>query len=228
MRFKTLFAVAIICFASVATVQATVWDAYTEFNSAENSSANVWSYYRVNEDSNTGYSLLPLYTTFPYTSHNGWVNTGANFPAVGVDGGELKLQPEIDGSASIGWNSPITGSVDASFSVFDLDVGANGAGDHPSVPYDGIGYNLFKGGDATPLATGYVVNGGTSGTISVTGISVAAGDMLYLQVGDGTANNWYDYSGATFTVSEVPEPSTMILLSCGLISLLAYAWRKRR
>lgn len=228
MKFKTLFTIAIICFASVATVQATVWDAYTEFNSTTNDSANVWSYYRVVPGANTTYQLLSSYGTFPYQAHNGWNSAASAFPSVGVDSGEMRLQPEIGAAAVIGWNSPITGTVDASFSVFDMDLGANGAGDWPGVPYDGVGYNLFKVGDVTPLATGYVVNGGTSGTINVSGISVTAGDMLYLQVDPSAANNWYDYTGATFTISEVPEPSTMILLSCGLISLLAYAWRKRR
>ena len=27
---------------------------------------------------------------------------------------------------------------------------------------------------------------------------------------------------------EVPEPSTLALLACGLVGLLAYAWRKRK
>ncbi len=34
----------------------------------------------------------------------------------------------------------------------------------------------------------------------------------------------YDY----FKVSQVPEPSTFALMVCGLIGLVAYAWRKRR
>ena len=35
-----------------------------------------------------------------------------------------------------------------------------------------------------------------------------------------------DYVGATSTLA--PEPSSLVLLSVGLLSLLAYAWRKRR
>lgn len=34
------------------------------------------------------------------------------------------------------------------------------------------------------------------------------------------------YSSFSFTV--VPEPSTLILMACGLFGLLAYAWRRRR
>jgi hypothetical protein len=53
--------------------------------------------------------------------------------------------------------------------------------------------------------------------------------MLYLKVNDGTMNNWYDTTGVSFTVTEaVPEPSSVVLLAFGVISLLAFAWRKRK
>lgn len=35
------------------------------------------------------------------------------------------------------------------------------------------------------------------------------------------------YFGANFKYSAVPEPTTMMLVSTGIVALLAYAWRKR-
>jgi hypothetical protein len=36
------------------------------------------------------------------------------------------------------------------------------------------------------------------------------------------------YDDITMTVNDVPEPGTLMLLTCGLSGLLAYAWRKRK
>ena len=43
----------------------------------------------------------------------------------------------------------------------------------------------------------------------------------------------YTYGGGTtevtmFSVAKIPEPSSLVLLTCGLVGLLACAWRKRR
>ncbi len=90
-----------------------------------------------------------------------------------------------------------------------------------------MSYALFKGGDTTALASGSIANGGSSGLIVVDNISVVPGDMLYLQIGNDTMNHWYDQTEFTFRVV-VPEPSTTVLLACGLFGLLCYAWRKRK
>jgi len=45
-------------------------------------------------------------------------------------------------------------------------------------------------------------------------------------VGDSSAGSTVD--NFSLSVSEIPEPGTLALLACGLIGLLAYAWRKRR
>jgi hypothetical protein len=53
----------------------------------------------------------------------------------------------------------------------------------------------------------------------------------------GTVINYVGFGGATstafgfvdnFSLTVTPEPSTLVLLSMGLVSLLAYAWRKRK
>jgi len=44
--------------------------------------------------------------------------------------------------------------------------------------------------------------------------------------GEGSVGGWgRDYAGP---ITVVPEPGTLALLACGLISLLCYAWRKRK
>ena len=57
-----------------------------------------------------------------------------------------------------------------------------------------------------------------------------------LQINVRAAMSWYDNSvgnGSTiwldnFSLSQVPEPSTMALAAAGLLGLLAYAWRKQK
>ena len=231
MRPRFVCVVVAIVLASVASVQAdtTSWDAYTGFNSTSNTASDLWQYMGAPQGTNSGYWLLPVYGAFPGGMlGNAWQNSG-DFPAVGAVSGEIRVQPELPGWASaavIGWNSPITGNVAVSFSLTDLDAGANGPGDHPT--YDGVTYNLFRAGDTTALSSGYVANGGASGTIDVSNVAVSAGTMLYLQIGPGTINHWYDTTGVSFTVTQTPEPSTIVILLTGVIGLLAYAWRKRK
>lgn len=42
------------------------------------------------------------------------------------------------------------------------------------------------------------------------------------------AHSWHTHGLTNEVVSEIPEPGTLALLTCGLVGLLAYAWRKRK
>ena len=66
-------------------------------------------------------------------------------------------------------------------------------------------------------------NGGTP--INVTFSSNLSGmfNQIYLRMGSYAQGAIVD----DFVIDQVPEPSTMGLLACGLVGLLAYAWRKR-
>jgi hypothetical protein len=57
-------------------------------------------------------------------------------------------------------------------------------------------------------------------------VTLAAGeDLLFLAGGYGANGH---SAGVEVTITRVPEPGTLALLGCGLIGLLAYAWRKRK
>ena len=67
-----------------------------------------------------------------------------------------------------------------------------------------------------------------TGTNTVSGLNrldwgAAGNDQL-----DTSHNANARWSAVSLTVGSVPEPSALVLLAIGLLSLLAYAWRKRK
>ena len=53
---------------------------------------------------------------------------------------------------------------------------------------------------------------------------LSTSSKLFFGVEEGSSTAWVD----NFSVTGVPEPSTLGLLITGLLGLLAYAWRKRK
>lgn len=234
-RLAQAIVVGAVFLAGVAAAQAdVVWDAYEGFISGPTaqSGSNTWQYsYNANGNNNAGYTLFDRW--------------GGNGDGVAVDGwtrsdeaggwynqvvlkntavGEIQVHPFPGLTSTIGWLSPIAGTVSASFSVTDRDGGGG----------DGVEYWLYKSGDLASafLKHGFLDNGTgwTSGTITENDIPVVAGDRLYLRVGPGLADSHgFDLTGIAFSVtSSVPEPSTLSLIATGLIGLLCYAWRKQK
>jgi hypothetical protein len=214
-----------------AAAQADVtWNAYDGFISGPTaqSASNTWQYsYNPNGDNNSGYTLLDRWgDNGDGVAIDGWTRSADDYwhnqvvlknPAAS----ELQVHPLPGFATTIGWLSPIAGTVNASFSVTDRNGGGG----------DGVEYWLYKSNAlaSASLKHGFVDNGQdwTSGPITQSGISVAAGDMLYLRVGPGIADSHgHDMTGVTFAVTAVPEPGTLVLIGTGLIGLLCYAWRK--
>lgn len=205
------------------TAQATVWDAYSQYSTTSNSATDVWQYLTVSEGANSGYSPMGTYGYCGFAASTGWQDA-TSVPFIGQSAsytnGLYILPGEATEAAVIGWKSPLAGTVnvDYSFSISKLVSGE-------------ITYALYREGDdaSLPLQSGTRTT--SSGTIEGT-VSIAYGKMLYLQLGPSYQNTttdfWYDDSIVTFTVSGIPEPSSLMLMASGIIGLLAYAWRKRK
>lgn len=207
------------------------WDAYSDFRSDQNTPSDTWQYL-YSGTQNGGDNTLPYVNFSQYGTtafgKDGW-SEGTDWHFIGKDASVNPaglfvhpfypegFPPKI---SAIGWLSPITGVVNVDFSVTDLNVGDVAVD-------DGVSYFLFKAAETTPLASGTIDRGGATGTISVTDVSIATGEILYLQIGSNARFDC-DLTGVAFTVTAVPEPASLILAGCGAIGLLAYAWRKRK
>ena len=229
-----LCAVTLVAGLGLTTAQADVqtWTAADGWHTDTNTSANLWQYLRCDVDGvNDNYSTLDnFYAAGAVVGYDGWWDGAPALPVIGLENGQVQTHPtapttELRVSPVLAWKSPITGAVNVSFLLTDLDANV-GLGN------DGFSYHLFKSGVSTALSSGLVDNDGNSGTITVDNIAVSNDDMLYLQIGCGTGmgeTSWAgDLTEAVFEITSVPEPTAITLLMTGLIGLLCYAWRKRK
>lgn len=128
------------------------------------------------------------------------------------------------------------GSADVTISLFDALPDASGnllasgivgvqAGDWATVTWPQVAI--------TPNATYYLVFTDANETGSSFGLAGDIGNP-YLRgqvcIGETDNSDWsdYDYTFKTFAeTSPVPEPSSILLLGIGAVSMMVYAWRKR-
>ena len=103
------------------------------------------------------------------------------------------------------------------------------------------GIKEYVNGSTTPLSPVYTednLNASIQNTDPLRiGFATWASNM-YFKGEIGFVEVWNDVQNASYSASRwnggnpvrglVPEPSALVLLSIGLVSLLAYAWRKRR
>ncbi len=199
----------------------TIWDVNADFSNANGNPNDAWSYGWLNngvfqlyptpnqlsQDGNPGW-FGPLHTAPPWTDGfpQIWKNTSSPLSVVLL--GQLSLHPGPDGEMSIArWTAPADCSDTAIQGQFlPGDVGIMQVG-------------IFKNGNwASPLW-----GASDSGAFDLS-IPVAAGDTISFGVYGGFLSGNTPLE-ATITI---PEPSTLVLLGIGALSLLGYAWRQQR
>jgi hypothetical protein len=103
--------------------------------------------------------------------------------------------------------------------------------DYGALYHDGVAY-FFQNGSSYDYAGGYLVSDdGTTATTATMSdwtwrirSAVELNGQVYAIGTIGDTN----YSQDTYLLTTLPEPSTLVLLGAGAISLLGYAWRRRR
>jgi len=206
----------------------TTWDAAADF-SGNNNPNGVWSYgwFPTSNSNDFNYDTIYTYINSGY-SGSCWCGPfhSANdqwYPFIaqnqinevnpwGILPWHLWMHPGPDGEASVlRWTAPTAMVVSV--------VGDFTPGDQGIMPLA-----IYQDGNLNqPLWTGV-----DSGAYNFN-VSVAQGDTLDFCVDVNTTYGfWCGSTGIDLAISETPEPGTLSLLGIGAVSLLAYAWRRRR
>ncbi len=243
MKTRSALIVVIVLGLAVRAQADYVYNAHSEFNSTSNTASDTWQYMTAATfGTNGGYTLMPstLYGATEISTVQGWgIDDAWTAPYLAdwTVSGEPDIKPaglyfdlELAGGAAttpsgvLAWRSPTSGYATVDFTL----TGGPTAVANATGTGDGMTYALFAGSEATARATG-VATGAAAATEHVAYIPVSAGTMLYLQFGSGANSYGDDYRcDYTIAVSDVPEPSSIVLLGSTLVGLLAYAWRKRK
>ena len=128
-----------------------------------------------------------------------------------------------------------------------LNASTGGTSNYVSLDINGLDnsktYDLYLYSARTTYgadSTDFVVNGVTKTLVSTNVSNFVPGDnyTTFLAQSPTSGTLRVTFGGGTYGgvfsamqivgVSDVPEPGTVIILSTGLIGLLAYAWRKRK
>jgi hypothetical protein len=218
-------AFALLMLGGLQLANAEVWDAYTDYSSTQ-SSTSVWQYLDMaGQGTNGPYRTMGTYQDIPLSGYN-YLLWDYDGHATNYFGKIVGLVPDLrsdfstDATNVLAWRSPIDGYVDLTFSVrkqISEDY------------YDAL-YALYKDNDSTPMSSGSIAGNMTDGSLNThtfTNVPVAVGTTFYLHTSPG-ANIYTDTLGVSFTVTSVPEPGTLVLLSCGFMGLLAFVWGKRK
>jgi len=204
---------------------------------AGNNPNGAWSYGYRNTVSSTDFSLFPEMTdaswywgtadvlmwTLPSATFSG-VNknfTGATLRSVDITFpvDELLLHPGFDGNfAIVRWTAPEDG-------LYHLGTTFTSRYD----PGDNEIYVVVDGSSVFhDTVHGPSIDPSQQSTTYTATLFLDSGTTIDFLVGE-TATHWLGGAcGFTAQVSEIPEPSTLVFLGVGAISLLGYVWRRRK
>jgi autotransporter-associated beta strand protein len=121
-----------------------------------------------------------------------------------------------------------TGNVTlGSTSVLDFDLTNTTAGNYDVLALSGTSRNLTLDGTINITSSTGVAEGNYPIITGITGTFVD--NILNFGTVPSGHSSWRCYKdGTTLYVHAAPEPGTIVLLATALLSLLAYAWRKRK
>jgi hypothetical protein len=135
-------------------------------------------------------------------------------PGTGIAPGVLAIEAGNPDYGVTRFTAPTAGlySIDVSFFGITIDTA------HVLVVMDG-----------NPLYSATHSGYGPGNVLTFTeDVSLQQGDTIDFAVGPGPGGNAYDYVGLNATISSVPEPTSIVPLSMGVLSLLAARSRCRR
>ncbi len=87
-------------------------------------------------------------------------------------------------------------------------------------------FNMFASSDGSDWTAIKYVNTGSNDLVRTDMTGTLKVGIAYADYVPGTPTGQFD--NFSLTTGTVPEPSSLALLAAGLVSLLAYAWRKRK
>jgi hypothetical protein len=171
------------------------------------------------------------------TAGKGTASDGNNFEFV-YPGGYLSNGTVAKNNCGI-YTNPITipgGILAGTTYTFSFDGGQSTEG---AVTAPGMQFTAYIQDGSTILATGVTVTAPepalswTTATVSWTATTSSSDSLVLSAIASNmTSNGGWNTNDAQFDnfklTASSPEPATLTLLATGLVSLLAYAWRRRR
>ena len=218
-----------------------VYDVVDDFSTTVNTATSTWSYRASADLVRDGvYDLLTAFSSTgiwaPDTAY--WRSSaGGDVPGVGVNdtGGPITfvgnpntfywpddtlwMHPTPGAYVVVSWLAPASGLYDIAFNFTDIDPKGG----------DGIGWFVDLGDSSGNLGSGILPSGGSSGSLSVPGQFVAAGDRIHFIVSPPAGNHLHDSTALTATITAGPEPSELLAaLTAGSLGLLLLRRRRGR
>ncbi len=214
---------------NMASAETITYDLQQDFSTTQNPNG-VWSYdlggSPITSQISGVYGTGWCYMTGAYGYYDGSIIIGA--ASGGLTPGSIAIHTySFGGDDSITWTSPAAGTIDISGLAWDEDFGGRDAKWTLTVGGQTIAFCPSIDGIQSTDAQASFANNVVSGE-SLNNIPVCAGDVVAFT--PHTTTQYGHFMGVNMDVvmTTVPEPSTFVLFSIGAISLLAYAWRKRR